>query len=166
MCKGMEVTAIRMITHWRPLHAKIITSVRLVKHRLTSLIKTCSVRIIQRSVKKRLLMYVIDPKVPYIMTYGLDQLSCLYWAVVYICLCHKSVCLSSKLIFVFLSSLHIRLDLVLSHLVHPLTLHSAYPFNPINPIKHTQIKLHHSLNTHTPLIHHPYITTRPLLQVL
>jgi len=41
MCKSMEITAIRMITHWRPLHADLVKKTRLVKFRLQSLVEIC-----------------------------------------------------------------------------------------------------------------------------
>jgi len=55
--RGLEVTAIRIIQQWRPLHAKLIQQARLVQFRLRALVKLVAVRMVQRTAKRRLCMY-------------------------------------------------------------------------------------------------------------
>ena len=55
--KGLEFTAVRIIQHWRPLHAKLIQQTRLVQFRLKALIRLIAVRMVQRTAKRRLCMY-------------------------------------------------------------------------------------------------------------
>ena len=55
--RGLETTAVRIIQQWRPLHANMIQKTRLVQFRLLALIRTIAVRIIQRTARRRLLMY-------------------------------------------------------------------------------------------------------------
>jgi len=55
--RGLEVTAIRIIQQWRPLHAKLIQQARFVQFRLKALVKLVAVRMVQRTAKRRLCMY-------------------------------------------------------------------------------------------------------------
>ena len=56
-CRGLEETCVRIFKHWRPLNASLFEEAKLVNFRLQALIEILSVRIIQRTARKRLLMY-------------------------------------------------------------------------------------------------------------
>ena len=55
--KSLEMTAIRVIQQWRPLHATLIQKSRLIQYRMKALVAIVSARIIQRTARRRLLMY-------------------------------------------------------------------------------------------------------------
>ena len=56
-CRSLEETSIRVLQKWRPQHAQLFEEAKLVKFRLEALIKIICVRIIQRTARRRLLMY-------------------------------------------------------------------------------------------------------------
>jgi hypothetical protein len=55
--KGAEETCIKHIKHWRPQHGKLYDCVKLVKFRLVALIELICAHIIQRTARRKLLMY-------------------------------------------------------------------------------------------------------------
>ena len=56
-CRSLEATSIRVLQRWRPQHAQLFEEAKLVKFRLEALIKIICARIIQRTARRKFLMY-------------------------------------------------------------------------------------------------------------